>query len=72
MQVLAPNSAQARQDIEIMSDEFYPFIIRFVEDGSGQLFITYTVANDPRFATIKVFILANTHEVTYVPPVMED
>lgn len=67
--VLAPNSDQARLDIEVMSDQFYPRKIRFVQDGADQWFITYTVANSPHFASIRQFILDNTHEVEYVPHV---
>jgi hypothetical protein len=72
MNVLAPNSTQARLDIEIMSNEFAPRIIRFVQDGADQWFITYTVANDPTFATIKPYIETNTHPVQYVPPMEEE
>lgn len=67
-QVLRCDDAQARQDIEIMSNEFMPWIIRFTQDGAGVWFITYTVYNDPHFVTIRPYIDAHCVDYTYVPP----
>lgn len=68
MQVLSPNSEQARFDIEVTSDQFFPDVIRFQKDGADQWFITFATRDASCFAPMRTMIIENTHEVTYVPP----
>jgi hypothetical protein len=73
MIVREANDEQARQDIELTSESAgNGNIIRFVPDGAGKWFITYTVYNSSVFAFMRTLMEIGTHDLTYTPPVEEE